>query len=167
MIAAVSPCSSSSDHTVNTLRYADRVKEKHVSADAFEDATGATDAAAAVDLSDVRFETGALLWLLRTVCEREVEGRLMIDWSVAWRADGEESAVSPTWSHGNGLDGHYDDEHDELDGGPEEINDDDYDDDGEHELREAHRYRSDSASSQDIKLLHHSLRKQSRTLLSS
>ena len=28
MIATVSPCSSSTDHTVNTLRYADRVKEK-------------------------------------------------------------------------------------------------------------------------------------------
>lgn len=27
MIAAVSPCSTSTDHTVNTLRYADRVKE--------------------------------------------------------------------------------------------------------------------------------------------
>lgn len=57
MIAAVSPCSSSSDHTLNTLRYADRVKEKHVSADAFDDA-GAD--AVAVDLTDVSFETGAL-----------------------------------------------------------------------------------------------------------
>ena len=27
MIATVSPCSSSTDHTMNTLRYADRVKE--------------------------------------------------------------------------------------------------------------------------------------------
>jgi kinesin family protein 2/24 len=30
MIAAVSPCASSADHTTNTLRYADRVKEKSV-----------------------------------------------------------------------------------------------------------------------------------------
>ncbi|KDO32646.1 hypothetical protein SPRG_02347 [Saprolegnia parasitica CBS 223.65] len=30
MIAAVSPCASSADHTINTLRYADRVKEKTV-----------------------------------------------------------------------------------------------------------------------------------------
>ena len=28
MIACVSPGSSSSDHTINTLRYADRLKEK-------------------------------------------------------------------------------------------------------------------------------------------
>ncbi|CAK4417391.1 unnamed protein product [Aphanomyces euteiches] len=33
MIAAVSPCASSADHTINTLRYADRVKEKQVSDD--------------------------------------------------------------------------------------------------------------------------------------
>ncbi|RQM25781.1 hypothetical protein B5M09_003119 [Aphanomyces astaci] len=33
MIAAVSPCVSSADHTINTLRYADRVKEKQVSDD--------------------------------------------------------------------------------------------------------------------------------------
>jgi len=30
MISCVSPAASSSDHTLNTLRYADRVKEKHV-----------------------------------------------------------------------------------------------------------------------------------------
>ena len=30
MIATVSPAASSADHTVNTLRYADRVKEKKV-----------------------------------------------------------------------------------------------------------------------------------------
>lgn len=53
MIAAVSPCASSADHTVNTLRYADRVKEKHVSADVFDDSS-------AVDLNDVNLldETG-------------------------------------------------------------------------------------------------------------
>lgn len=55
MIATVSPCSSSSDHTVNTLRYADRVKEKQVSADAFDE--GGAEAAA-VDLNDVNFEPG-------------------------------------------------------------------------------------------------------------
>jgi hypothetical protein len=33
MIAAVSPCASSADHTINTLRYADRVKEKPVGSD--------------------------------------------------------------------------------------------------------------------------------------
>ncbi|EQC32622.1 kinesin family member 2/24 [Saprolegnia diclina VS20] len=33
MIAAVSPCASSADHTINTLRYADRVKEKAVEPD--------------------------------------------------------------------------------------------------------------------------------------
>ncbi|DBA03147.1 TPA: hypothetical protein N0F65_003867 [Lagenidium giganteum] len=49
MIAAVSPCASSADHTVNTLRYADRVKEKHVAADAFGDGQP-------VDLNDVNFE---------------------------------------------------------------------------------------------------------------
>lgn len=59
MIAAVSPCSSSSDHTVNTLRYADRVKEKRVSADAFEEGGSNVDSAA-VDLDDVNFETGEL-----------------------------------------------------------------------------------------------------------
>ncbi|OQS06292.1 kinesin [Thraustotheca clavata] len=37
MIAAVSPCASSADHTINTLRYADRVKEKPVSNDGFID----------------------------------------------------------------------------------------------------------------------------------
>jgi hypothetical protein len=52
MIAAVSPCASSSDHTVNTLRYADRVKEKHVAADAF-------DGAAVVDPNDISFESDA------------------------------------------------------------------------------------------------------------
>lgn len=56
MIAAVSPCSSSSDHTVNTLRYADRVKEKRVSAGAFDE-RGVADSAA-VGLDDVNFETG-------------------------------------------------------------------------------------------------------------
>ncbi|TMW68664.1 hypothetical protein Poli38472_006132 [Pythium oligandrum] len=50
MIAAVSPVSSSSDHTLNTLRYADRVKEKQVSADVFDESTG-------VDLGDVSLET--------------------------------------------------------------------------------------------------------------
>lgn len=59
MIAAVSPCSSSSDHTVNTLRYADRVKEKRVSANAFEEGGVGADSAA-VDLDDVNFETGEL-----------------------------------------------------------------------------------------------------------
>ncbi|KAF1777187.1 P-loop containing nucleoside triphosphate hydrolase [Phytophthora cactorum] len=53
MIAAVSPCASSSDHTLNTLRYADRVKEKHVSADAFDERNADSDA---VDVEDVQFE---------------------------------------------------------------------------------------------------------------
>ncbi|OWZ23714.1 Kinesin [Phytophthora megakarya] len=53
MIAAVSPCASSSDHTLNTLRYADRVKEKHVSADAFDEKNDESDA---VDVEDVQFE---------------------------------------------------------------------------------------------------------------
>lgn len=53
MIAAVSPCASSSDHTLNTLRYADRVKEKHVSADAFDQETVDSDP---VDVEDVHFE---------------------------------------------------------------------------------------------------------------
>lgn len=56
MIATVSPCASSSDHTLNTLRYADRVKEKHVSADAFDD--GSTDAAVPVDVDDIQLDTG-------------------------------------------------------------------------------------------------------------
>jgi len=56
MIAAVSPCASSSDHTLNTLRYADRVKEKHVSADAFDDSN--FDAAAPLDVDDVQLDTG-------------------------------------------------------------------------------------------------------------
>ncbi|KAG6975024.1 hypothetical protein JG687_00000060 [Phytophthora cactorum] len=55
MIAAVSPCASSSDHTLNTLRYADRVKEKHVSADAFDERNADSDA---VDVEDVQFEEG-------------------------------------------------------------------------------------------------------------
>ncbi|KAF4322940.1 hypothetical protein BBO99_00003164 [Phytophthora kernoviae] len=55
MIAAVSPCASSSDHTLNTLRYADRVKEKHVSADAFNEGNAESDA---VDVDDVQFEEG-------------------------------------------------------------------------------------------------------------
>lgn len=54
MIAAVSPCASSSDHTLNTLRYADRVKEKHVSADAFNE--GSATERDAVDVDDVQFE---------------------------------------------------------------------------------------------------------------
>ncbi|OQR96409.1 kinesin-like protein [Achlya hypogyna] len=37
MIAAVSPCASSADHTINTLRYADRVKEKSVPDDGLLD----------------------------------------------------------------------------------------------------------------------------------
>ncbi|KAG6609394.1 Diatom spindle kinesin-1 [Phytophthora cinnamomi] len=53
MIAAVSPCASSSDHTLNTLRYADRVKEKRVSADAFDERNAQSDA---VDVEDVQFE---------------------------------------------------------------------------------------------------------------
>lgn len=73
--------------------------------------------------------------------------------------DVEEGAESPTRSHG---DEHLDDAlyDGEVDDQPEEG---DYEDEGEDELREAHRYRSDSASSQDIKMLHHSLRKHSRT----
>lgn len=55
MIAAVSPCASSSDHTLNTLRYADRVKEKRVSADAFDERNAESDA---VDVEDVQFEEG-------------------------------------------------------------------------------------------------------------
>lgn len=58
MIATVSPCSSSSDHTLNTLRYADRVKEKHVSANAFDDIGEHPDEGGVVALSDVQFETG-------------------------------------------------------------------------------------------------------------
>ncbi|KAL3666550.1 hypothetical protein V7S43_008179 [Phytophthora oleae] len=53
MIAAVSPCASSSDHTLNTLRYADRVKEKRVSADAFDEGNAESDP---VDVEDVQFE---------------------------------------------------------------------------------------------------------------
>eukprot|EP00644_Phytophthora_capsici_P000067 jgi/Phyca11/503516/fgenesh2_kg.PHYCAscaffold_4_\ len=53
MIAAVSPCASSSDHTLNTLRYADRVKEKRVSADAFDEGVADSDP---VDVEDVQFE---------------------------------------------------------------------------------------------------------------
>ncbi|ETI43553.1 hypothetical protein, variant 3 [Phytophthora nicotianae] len=53
MIAAVSPCASSSDHTLNTLRYADRVKEKHVSADAFDERNADSEP---VDVDDVQFE---------------------------------------------------------------------------------------------------------------
>ncbi|KAK1947918.1 Diatom spindle kinesin-1 [Phytophthora citrophthora] len=53
MIAAVSPCASSSDHTLNTLRYADRVKEKRVSADAFDEGNVDSDP---VDVEDVQFE---------------------------------------------------------------------------------------------------------------
>ncbi|EGZ28635.1 hypothetical protein PHYSODRAFT_473388 [Phytophthora sojae] len=53
MIAAVSPCASSSDHTLNTLRYADRVKEKRVSVDAFDERNAQSDA---VDVEDVQFE---------------------------------------------------------------------------------------------------------------
>ncbi|POM69001.1 Kinesin-like protein [Phytophthora palmivora] len=53
MIAAVSPCASSSDHTLNTLRYADRVKEKRVSADAFDEGNDESDT---VDVEDVQFE---------------------------------------------------------------------------------------------------------------
>ncbi|KAH7479480.1 hypothetical protein PRIC1_008975 [Phytophthora ramorum] len=53
MIAAVSPCASSSDHTINTLRYADRVKEKRVSADAFDERNTESDA---VGVEDVQFE---------------------------------------------------------------------------------------------------------------
>ncbi|EEY66203.1 kinesin-like protein [Phytophthora infestans T30-4] len=53
MIAAVSPCASSSDHTLNTLRYADRVKEKHVSADAFDERNADVEP---VDVEDVQFE---------------------------------------------------------------------------------------------------------------
>ncbi|RLN90941.1 hypothetical protein BBJ28_00010477 [Nothophytophthora sp. Chile5] len=53
MIAAVSPCASSSDHTLNTLRYADRVKEKRVSADAFGDGNAESEV---VDVEDVQFE---------------------------------------------------------------------------------------------------------------
>ncbi|KAE9050525.1 Diatom spindle kinesin-1 [Phytophthora rubi] len=55
MIAAVSPCASSSDHTLNTLRYADRVKEKRVSADVFDERNAQSDA---VDVEDVQFEEG-------------------------------------------------------------------------------------------------------------
>ncbi|CEG42895.1 kinesin-like protein [Plasmopara halstedii] len=55
MIAAVSPCASSSDHTLNTLRYADRVKEKRVSADAFDQKVENSDP---VDIEDVHFEEG-------------------------------------------------------------------------------------------------------------
>lgn len=153
MIAAVSPCSSSSDHTLNTLRYADRVKEKHVSADAFDDA--GTDAGA-VDLNDVNFETGA--WKITRVSKHEAEEankqRCARISNGVCRADAGDGELSPARYHdSNELDGEDDD-------GVEGEQDDQ---DGEDELREAHRYRSDSASSHDIKLLHHSLRKQPRT----
>ncbi|GMF41934.1 unnamed protein product [Phytophthora fragariaefolia] len=58
MIAAVSPCASSSDHTLNTLRYADRVKEKRVSADVFDERNPPSDA---VDVEDVQFDDGMCL----------------------------------------------------------------------------------------------------------
>nr|CCA14162.1 kinesinlike protein putative [Albugo laibachii Nc14] len=52
MIATVSPCQSSADHTINTLRYADRVKEKHVATNAF-----CSEETPAVDINDVVFES--------------------------------------------------------------------------------------------------------------
>ncbi|RLN88782.1 hypothetical protein BBJ28_00008420 [Nothophytophthora sp. Chile5] len=57
-INRISPCASSSDHTLNTLRYADRVKEKRVSADAFDDGNAESEV---VDVEDVQFEEGALV----------------------------------------------------------------------------------------------------------
>ncbi|CCI43403.1 unnamed protein product [Albugo candida] len=52
MIATVSPCQSSADHTINTLRYADRVKEKHVATNAFF-----FEETPAVDINDIVFES--------------------------------------------------------------------------------------------------------------
>uniref|UniRef100_K3WQ89 Kinesin motor domain-containing protein n=1 Tax=Globisporangium ultimum (strain ATCC 200006 / CBS 805.95 / DAOM BR144) TaxID=431595 RepID=K3WQ89_GLOUD len=128
MIAAVSPCSSSSDHTVNTLRYADRVKEKRVSADVFDE--GGADVAV-VDLDDVNFET-----------------------------DVDDGSNSPTRVHeDDGLEENDDELYDD-EGGDDQPEEGDGDGEGEDELREAHRYRSES--SQEIKMLHHSLRKHSR-----
>lgn len=54
MIATVSPCQSSADHTINTLRYADRVKEKHVATNAFF-----FEETPAVDINDIVFESGS------------------------------------------------------------------------------------------------------------
>lgn len=86
----------------------------------------------------------------------------------AYLTDVEDGAESPRREDlGDNDEELYDEDEDEdhdddgeLSGEPEETEDNE----GEDELREAHRYRSDSASSQDIKMLHHSLRKQSRAL---
>jgi kinesin family member 2/24 len=157
MIAAVSPVSSSADHTLNTLRYADRVKEKHVAANAF-----AYDEASAVDLGDVSLDdaTGGIpeQWMCIDIDSR----RFRMYWTEIDEAAEE------------GLSPHPDDEQEEDeeldfdDDGPPECDAPckEADQNGQHELRLP--YRSNSASSQeDIKLLHDSLRRHQFRVYSS
>ncbi|KAF0701107.1 Aste57867_8404 [Aphanomyces stellatus] len=116
MIAAVSPCASSADHTINTLRYADRVKEKQVSDDI-------------MDPLQVKIRP-----LDSTSPEKSTPHPLTTRNSLA---DLMSQAVC------RNIDGmSYDNEGEDEDDGPQ---------------------RKDSCSSQeDIKLLHNSLRSQSR-----
>ncbi|ETV75586.1 hypothetical protein, variant 3 [Aphanomyces astaci] len=139
MIAAVSPCVSSADHTINTLRYADRVKEKQVSDDI-------------ADVSQVKFRpldsssispgtspdkppTGNSLadLMSQAVC-RNIAGMAAKD------SDESPEEGRPT------MDKVTDEDDDEL------------------KQDDAWPRRKDSSSSQDdIKLLHSSLRRQCRT----
>jgi hypothetical protein len=123
MIAAVSPCASSSDHTLNTLRYADRVKEKRVSADAFDERHADSDA---VGVEDVQFEEGAYGKDRRVLLSKAPVFNLAF--VVALDLDGDEAYRAQD----GGEDGdEYDDEEEYQPG--EEENEDEYmrEDDGE------------------------------------
>ncbi len=48
MIANVSPCASSADHTLNTLRYSYRIKEKQINHNAEEVGSGRKSSASDV-----------------------------------------------------------------------------------------------------------------------
>ncbi|RHZ06437.1 hypothetical protein DYB37_008592, partial [Aphanomyces astaci] len=135
MIAAVSPCVSSADHTINTLRYADRVKEKQVSDDI-------------ADVSQVKFRPPDSSTSPGTSPDKPPTGNSL--------ADLMSQAVCRNIA---GMAAKDNDESPE-EGRPtmEKVTDED---DDELKQDDAWPRRKDSSSSQDdIKLLHSSLRLQ-------
>lgn len=162
MIATVSPCASSADHTVNTLRYADRVKEKHVSADAFDESSAD---AAPLEMDEVQLETGT-----ESVFRAPVVTRLTQLMHILLFPDNDECGDLP-----DGYDETLDDSSDIDD--MDQAEDREYDGDeyvegedvlasdkADESLPPSRPSRSASASSEDIKLLHKSLRRHSSAL---